>query len=264
VRRNESRRRITRQLRVGDWLVQQVNSQIGEEEHVIGTLAELGLCKIGRCGLFEGADGTAWGQIVRVQHLVAIRALTLHPSNEGRVRDEAAQMIAAVAYRIDDNPAVHYTLDGDSFVSAEAYEDRVALNWSTALPFGSVLERLPSAVTRTVRTVIVFDPAASRQRALREEERTGLLSGDGALYPFVRLDVGPGVLVWQRPAYPQHVDEDVSAGRIGLLIEDLQADWLEPFLHATATPLVAALAGRVLRDARRVLDGGESELKEMA
>lgn len=261
VGRRMAKQRIVRKVRHGDWLVQQVRSHIGSDDETVATLAELGLCKIGRCGLFDGASSSAWGQVVHVQHLVAIRALTLHPSEEGRAYEEAARMIEAVPYTVDDRPAVHYRLDGDSFVSAESYGPNCSLNWSTALPLETVLGQLPEDVLGEVTGAIVYDRTRRRQRRMSVAEREGLLRGDAQLHPFVRLELPTSVLVWQTPEYPAHVDEDVAAGRIGLLLSDLGAEWIPGFMRSTATPLVAGIADDVLRDARGVLGGDEPQLR---
>jgi ribosomal protein L30/L7E len=207
------------------------------------TLASLGLLKIGRCGLFDGDRPEAWGQIANVQHLVATRPLTRQPAKT-RYRISGGILMRApgehVRYEVDGREARHYEFDGDSFMSVEPYDGSVAINWSTALPIATVLERLDSKLLGRVRNCTVFDMSHRTHLEVEPAETLADLRAGRCSYPFVRMESEELTLVWQQPAYPKHVDEDVSSGRIGIIYSELDAKGLAQMMRATATPPVGA------------------------
>lgn len=197
-----------------------------------------------------------WGEISKVQHLVAIRPLTLQPpKTRQRVpREDSLQPLSKpLLYDVNGRSGRHYEFDGDSFMSIEPLEDSVAINWSTALPIATVVERLDSKLVDAVESCLVFDPI---QRAHREIESGSWyedLRAGQVDYPFVRLESKDLVLVWQRPAYPSHVDEDVTAGRIGVISAAVDAAAMSDLVRSTATPIVGDHAEALIADARAAI-----------
>jgi ribosomal protein L30/L7E len=241
-------RNAKRKLGRGDWLVQQVKSKIGISPQQYETLVELGLCKIGRSGLFYGDQPAAWGQIRRVQHLVSVRAL-VRPSEPHFLYPEVTvSKPEAVPYDVGGREARHYDFDGDSFMSVEPYKGSFAINWSTALPIATVLERMDPALLDAVRDCVVFDPAGPGRRNVEVEDVLPDLRSGSTSYPFVRFESEDLVFVWQRPAYPSHVDEDVGAGRIGLVCHEFDAEALGQMMRDTATPPLGECIEELMED----------------
>lgn len=255
-RRRPSPARVQRRLRRGDWLVQQVKSEIGAPEVQQQTLADLGLLKIGRCGLFYGDRSGAWGQIEQVQHLIAIRPLTQRPPDAQHAHEEAAEM-KPVPYEVDGHKACHYRFDGDSFMSVERYDESVAINWSTALPIATVLERLDRTLLVDALNGIVFDSSIRGHREVAAEELLVDLREGRSSYPFVRLELKDMILVWQQPIYPKHVDEDFASGRLGIICPAIDEAMLTRLVEATATPLVGEKAGELVTEVATVAGGAE-------
>ena len=258
ARRKRLRHQVRRNLRHGDWLVQQVKSHNGALARQRDTLEDLGLLKIGRCALFNGAHAAAWGQINRVHNLVAIRPLTQQPSGERLAPKEAAIMKTLpvpVPYEVNGRPACHYKFDGDSFLSVEPHAGSIAINWSTALPIATVLERLGSQVLAHARAGLVFDPSSKRHRQIEPKTLIAELRSGRTAYPFVRLECDELTLVWKEPAWPKHVDEDVRAGRIGVVAPTVDVELVTEMVHATATPLVGESAAELVADAASFVAG---------
>lgn len=249
-------RNLKRRLGRGDWLVQQINSEIGASPQQHKTLVELGLLKIGRSALFYGDRPAAWGQIERLHHLVAVRPL-VRPCTPHPLHAEATvKKPEAVPYEIDGREAHHFDFDGDSFMSVEPYKGSFAVNWSTALPIATVLERLNPALLDAVRDCIVFDPAGPGHRNVKLDELLPELRGGSTSYPFVRFESEDLVFVWQRPTYPNHVDEDVSAGQIGLVCREFDAEALSQMMRVTATPPLGECVEELIEDVAAVSGKG--------
>jgi ribosomal protein L30/L7E len=229
-------RQFQRKVGKGDWLVKQVVSRIGTTPEQHETLVDLGLGKIGRSAIFDGGDKAAWGQIGAVEHLVAARPLTRPLERHDLYRKPEMTQPEAISYEVGGREARHYDFDGDSFLSIEPYGGSFAVNWSTALPIATVLERMPAGLLDRMSSCVVFDPTGPGQRQLDFDDALEELRGGRSEFPFVRLESDDFVFAWQRPAYPKHVDEDVGAGRIGLICQTFDAQALSQAIRATATP----------------------------
>ena len=228
--------------------MQQVESEIGVPPQQHETLVALGLLKIGRSGLFYGDQPSAWGQINRVHNLVTVRPLAC-PSEPHPLYEEATvTKPEAVPYEIDGREARHYDFDGDSFMSVEPYDHSFAINWSTALPLATVLERMDPALLDKVQSCVVFDPTGPGHLSVDVEEVLPTVHSGRSNYPFVRFESEKFVFVWQRPAYPSHVDEDVGAGRIGLVCHEFDAEMLGQMMRDTATPPLGECVEELVED----------------
>lgn len=244
-------RGIDRRLGRGDWLVQQVKSQNGIQADQQETLATLGLLKIGRCSLFDGDRPEAWGEIAKVQHLVAVRPLTWErPKTKYQIPgvNLMTGLKKPVLYDVDGREARHHEFGGDGFFSVEPYDGSVAINWSTALPIATVLDRLDGSLIDSVKECLVFNPLARKHETLSPETwQQDLRNAD---FPFVRLETDAVILAWQRPAYPSHVDEDVTAGRIGIICQKVDPATLERLVQSTATPQIGTFAKALVADVK--------------
>jgi ribosomal protein L30/L7E len=260
-RRKTPASQLRRKLQRGDWLVQQVKSDnnLAPKQHE--TLAEMGLLKIGRSGLFRGDRPESWGQVSRVQHLVAIRPLTQQrPKTSHRVPSwvfMSQPVRKPILYEVGGREAHHHKFDGDSFMSVEPYDDSVAVNWSTALPIATVLEKLDPKFVKGIHSCLVFDPSQGEHREIETAELLPGLRAGQCSYPFVRMESDGVVLVWQQPTYPNHVDEDIRAGRIGVIWADLDARMLTRMMQKTATPPVGACVAQLVADVEAVSSSGK-------
>jgi ribosomal protein L30/L7E len=253
--RRTAPRQFQKKQRRGDWLVKQVGSRIGTTPEQHETLVDLGLGKIGRSALFDGDDKGAWGQIEKVQHLVSARPLVRpadpHPLYGERWMNKPEES----RYTVDGLEARHYDFDGDSFLAIEPYDGgRFSVNWSTGLPIATVLERIGRGLLERVSTCTVFDPTLPGHREVSIEKLLTMSCRAQVDFPFVRLETDDLTLVWRRPAYPKHVDEDVGAGRIGVVCRRLDTETLTGLVRATATPPVGEHLDELMSQVATVSD----------
>jgi hypothetical protein len=153
-----------------------------------------------------------------------------------------------ILYEVDGREAHHFDFDDDSFMSVEPYDGSVAINWSTALPIATVLEKLDARLLERVSNCVVFDQSSRAHLEVEPAEALASLRAGRSNYPFIRMETEGLTLVWQQPAYPKHVDEDVSAGRIGIVCAKLDAKALAQMMRDTATPVVGACAEELVED----------------
>lgn len=237
-RRGYVKRRLVRQLHHGDWIVQQVRSEIGALQEHQDTLASLGLLKIGRSGLFDGQSAASWGMIAQVQSFVAIAPLTRQPSHVRFALTEA-QPMKTTPYEVDGRPAYEIQFARSEYLTCEVFDGFVAINWSTSLPIATVVLRLGDDLLDRLSGGVVFDRGRRAHRQLAGQHAVYSALLDANSFPFVRLQLGDDLAVtWNAPTYPTHVDEAVRPGRLGLLARRIALGDAVELIRETGTPAV--------------------------
>jgi ribosomal protein L30/L7E len=234
-------------------LVQQIKSRIGERPATRRTLRALGFSIDSRPGQARVVRVTARApaQIAAVRHLVAVDPLTEStvlgtPDREPEVR------MRTLPYEIDGREARRYEVDQNSYLDVQLFEGFFSLTWSTALAFRDVWRELRSLLPEPAGCALVYDPQKEGHWELKLPTVIRRLSSGDAAYPFVRAEFAGVTLVWQRPLYPRHVDEDLDPGKLGIISESFDSEYYGEMVRRTATRSLGRIAAELLEDAAYV------------
>jgi hypothetical protein len=149
-------------------------------------------------------------------------------------------------YEVEGQQAVRVPLSDGAYFNAEVHRDYYALAWACALPIATVLERIRGLLPLDSGRAIVYDNKNKQYEILPATEVIEAATKRLAGYEFVRFEFGHGAFVWEASHYPNHVNEPIEVGEIGLIADVVDKGRWIALLRLTGTVSVGEHAEELL------------------